>query len=126
MGTITSTKNDSNLTMPGYFLYVLECDNGSYYTGYTKNLARRYAEHRNGTAKSSYTRSFRPIRIAQCWHLDDSIGVVLRIERWIKQQSKATKILLIQRPDQLKAMVEKKLKIEVNIMPFNWSDIDQK
>lgn len=112
--------------MPGYFIYVLQCDNGSYYTGYTKDLARRYAEHRNGTAKSSYTRSYKPIRIAQCWHLADSIGVVLRIERWIKQQSKATKILLTQRPDQLKAMVEKNLKIEVNIMPYDWSDIDQK
>ncbi|MBT7521096.1 MAG: GIY-YIG nuclease family protein, partial [Nitrospina sp.] len=28
-----------------FWLYMLECENGSFYTGYTKNLAIRYYQH---------------------------------------------------------------------------------
>ena len=33
-----------------YFIYILECSNGSYYTGYTTDMERRYQEHLDGTA----------------------------------------------------------------------------
>ncbi len=39
-----------------YFVYILECKDGSLYTGITTDVARRLAEHKAGTA-SAYTRA---------------------------------------------------------------------
>lgn len=39
-----------------YFLYILECKDGSLYTGITTNLERRFKEHQNGVG-ANYTRS---------------------------------------------------------------------
>ncbi len=44
-------------------VYVLECADGSYYTGWTHDLVRRLAAHANGRA-AKYTRSRRPVRLA--------------------------------------------------------------
>lgn len=45
-----------------WFLYILECADGSYYTGITKDLDLRLAMHTSGKA-SRYTRSRRPVRM---------------------------------------------------------------
>jgi len=39
-----------------YYLYVIECGDGSLYTGITTDVERRFSEHQAGTA-SKYTRS---------------------------------------------------------------------
>jgi putative endonuclease len=39
-----------------YFVYVLQCEDGSLYTGITTDLARRLKEHKSGLG-GSYTRS---------------------------------------------------------------------
>lgn len=31
-----------------YFVYILQCDDGSLYTGITTDVTRRFAEHKNG------------------------------------------------------------------------------
>lgn len=43
-----------------WFVYILECRDGSFYTGVTNNLERRQHQHNDGTA-SRYTRSRRPV-----------------------------------------------------------------
>ena len=45
-----------------WFLYVLECNDGSFYTGVTKDIERRLAEHNDGKA-SKYTRTRRPVKL---------------------------------------------------------------
>ena len=47
---------------PPWFVYILECRDGSFYTGVTNNLERRQHEHTEGTA-SKYTRSRRPVTL---------------------------------------------------------------
>ena len=44
-----------------WLVYILECADGSYYTGITNNLTRRLEAHGAGTA-SKYTRGRRPVR----------------------------------------------------------------
>jgi len=44
-------------------LYVLECGDGSFYTGVTTDIDRRLREHQEGTA-SRYTRTRRPVVLA--------------------------------------------------------------
>jgi len=43
-----------------WFLYILRCQDGSLYTGVTKDLERRLQQHNQGTA-SRYTRTRRPV-----------------------------------------------------------------
>lgn len=39
-----------------YFIYVLECSDGFWYTGYTKNLTKRITDHKNGRVSSTKKR----------------------------------------------------------------------
>ena len=84
-----------------YWVYVLLCDNQSYYTGYTDNLEKRYRAHLDGTGKCKYTRSFKPIGIAQCWRIDGDKSLAMRMERDIKKLSKEQKQKLIAQPTTL-------------------------
>lgn len=45
-----------------YFAYMLMCADGTIYSGYTTDLARRVAAHNDGRG-AKYTRSRRPVRL---------------------------------------------------------------
>ena len=45
-----------------WFLYIVECRDGSLYTGITNDLDRRLSQHNDGTG-ARYTRSRRPVRM---------------------------------------------------------------
>ncbi len=51
--------------MSAWYVYILRCADGSFYTGITTDVARRVAEH-NGNDKlgARYTRSRRPVNLA--------------------------------------------------------------
>ena len=76
-------------------VYIIECSNGSYYTGYTTDIERRYQEHQQGTRKSRYTRSFPPKKLLATWTFE-SKSEALCIEYRIKQLSRKEKEKLIQ------------------------------
>ena len=46
-------------------LYVLECANDKYYVGKTKDVIRRFDEHKSGKG-SAWTSKFRPVKILEC------------------------------------------------------------
>ena len=81
-----------------YWVYILLCDNQSYYTGYTDNLEKRYRSHLNGTGGCKYTRSFKPLGIAQCWLISGDKLLAMQIERDIKKLSRKQKVDLINNP----------------------------
>lgn len=83
-----------------YWVYILYCENHSLYTGYTNNLDKRFAAHCNGTA-SKYTRSFRPLGIAQSWEITGGKSLAMKIEKHIKGLSRAHKEKIIKNPDAL-------------------------
>lgn len=84
-----------------YFIYILLCKNGNYYTGITTDLTRRYQEHLAGTAKCKYTRSFKPLKIAQSWKINEDKSVAMKIENFIKRLNKNKKHELILSPHKL-------------------------
>ena len=45
-----------------YYVYLLLCDDGSYYTGYTNNVASRLERHKKGYG-ARYTRMRKPKRV---------------------------------------------------------------
>ena len=44
------------------YMYVLECRDGSYYTGYTNDVKRRLAVHNSGKG-AKYTRARLPVKL---------------------------------------------------------------
>lgn len=55
-----------------WFLYLLECANGTYYAGITTDVAARFLAHQQGKG-ARYTRANPPIRIlAQAVYADRS------------------------------------------------------
>lgn len=87
--------------MSNYWVYILLCDNHSYYTGYTNDITRRYQSHVTGTGKCKYTRSFKPIGIAQCWEVVGDKAMAMKIERFIKKLTRIEKENLIKKPKDL-------------------------
>jgi len=49
--------------MKQWVLYILECGDGSLYTGITNDLVRRLSQHENGQG-AKYTRGRGPFRLA--------------------------------------------------------------
>ena len=108
-----------------FWLYMLECENGSFYTGYTKNLAIRYHQHISGKHSARYTRSFKPVKIAQCWRLFDTVGTALKVERFIKKQNRKTKLRWIENPEDLKLRIFKNMEIELILYPFDCLKVEK-
>ncbi len=81
-----------------YWVYILLCENQSYYTGYTDNLERRYRSHLDGTGGCKYTRSFKPLCIAQSWLIHGDKVLAMQIERNIKKLSRKQKMEIILHP----------------------------
>lgn len=48
--------------MSTWYLYLIECDDGSLYTGITTDVERRYAQHVAGKG-ARYTRMKKPVRL---------------------------------------------------------------
>lgn len=47
---------------PIWHLYLIECIDGSYYTGITTDVERRFEQHKQGVA-ARYTRSHKPLHV---------------------------------------------------------------
>ena len=81
-----------------YWIYILQCNNNAYYTGYTTDLPRRYQEHLAGSSKCKYTRSFKPLCIAQSWQVNSDKSSAMQIEIFIKKMQRKEKEKLISNP----------------------------
>lgn len=81
-----------------YWVYMLFCSNNTYYTGYTNNLAKRYQSHLSGTGGCKYTRSFKPLNMAQCWKIQGDKALAMSVERGIKKLCRAEKENIIANP----------------------------
>jgi putative endonuclease len=102
----TTWKNVNNK----YWVYILLCENNSYYTGYTIDLVKRYQSHVNGTGKCKYTRSFKPVCIAQYWEILGDKVFAMKMERYIKKLSHQQKEEIIAEPSKL-AVIDARVKI---------------
>ncbi|WP_022661926.1 GIY-YIG nuclease family protein [Paucidesulfovibrio longus] len=71
------------MTDSPWFVYLLECADGTYYCGVTTDLDRRLTAH-NAGAGAKYTRSRTPVRAVACCPCADK-GAALRLEMAIKK-----------------------------------------
>jgi putative endonuclease len=49
--------------LSSWYVYILECADGSLYTGITTDLERRLREHNEGKLGARYTRARRPVAL---------------------------------------------------------------
>lgn len=75
-----------------YYVYIVRCKDGTFYTGYTNNIKRRLKEHNNGQSK--YCRGRRPVKI-QHIEIFKKQGNAMRRELEIKKLSRKAKLKLI-------------------------------
>lgn len=75
-----------------YFVYLLECEDGSLYTGVTTNVERRFAEHRLGIG-SRFTRARKAKRIIYSEPQPDR-SMAQKREAEIKKWPRAKKLAL--------------------------------
>jgi len=76
-----------------FYVYILLCRDGSFYTGYTKNLDERTRLHASGKG-ARYTRMHKPKRVAYVELFDSRVKAMKR-EREIKKLSHQQKLNLI-------------------------------
>lgn len=98
---VMSSYGEGLMTDQCNWVYILHCDNDTYYTGYTNDLAKRYRSHVDGSGKCKYTRSFKPLKIAQAWKIKGDKAFSMQVERSIKKLSRAEKENIIAHPKKL-------------------------
>jgi putative endonuclease len=75
-----------------WFLYLIECEDDSLYTGIAVDVVARYQQHVNGTG-ARYTRSRAPRRLLATFELPDR-SVASKAEYAVKRLPVPTKRLL--------------------------------
>lgn len=78
-----------------WFVYILECTDGSLYTGIATDVSRRLAEHMAGTG-AKYTRSH-PVKSCVYFEKCATRSEALRREVAIKRLPRAKKLALIEK-----------------------------
>jgi len=85
-------REQEETVLNSWTVYILECADGSLYTGITNDLASRITAHENGTG-AKYTRGRAPFRLVykeEC----DSRSHASKREREIKTLKRADKLKL--------------------------------
>jgi len=78
-----------------YFVYILECSDGTLYTGITTDLDRRLHEHNHTTKGAKYTRTRRPVKFV--YHeIYENRSEASKRELLIKKMKRQEKIYLVE------------------------------
>jgi len=75
---------DYNNTM--HFVYIIECEDGSFYTGSSPNPKERFKRHQTGTG-GRYTRLRKPVKLIYTEKFDtksDALKRELQIKGWTR------------------------------------------
>jgi predicted GIY-YIG superfamily endonuclease len=71
-----------------FWVYILQCSDGSYYTGHTDDLETRVAKHQQGTFRG-YTSKRLPVKLVFCSEFptrDDAFARERQIKGWSRRK----------------------------------------
>ena len=74
-----------------FWVYILRCSDGSYYTGQTDDIEKRFAEHQNGI-KCVYTKRRRPVDLFFSEYFatrDEARDAERQIKGWTRRKKEA-------------------------------------
>ena len=78
--------------MYNFSVYILQCNDGSYYVGVTNNLERRIWEHQTGFNETCYTFTRRPVVLKYFENTSDIKQAILRekqLKGWSRKKKEA-------------------------------------
>ena len=78
--------------MKTYYVYILQCSDGSYYTGVTNDVERRFYEHQEGLIEGCYTHNKRPLKLMCVEEFTDIVEAISRekqIKGWTRKKKEA-------------------------------------
>lgn len=78
----------------GFYCYIVECSDGSYYTGWSTDPTRREKQHNRGTG-SRYTRLHRPVHLVYIEEQPDRVSAMRREAAIKKLPRKAKRALIL-------------------------------
>ena len=76
-----------------WYVYIIECSDGTLYTGISNNISKRIREHNSGIG-SKYTRGRRPVKLLAKWDCADK-SHASKMECRIKGLTRADKLKAI-------------------------------
>ena len=82
-----------------FYCYILECADGTFYTGWTTDPPRREKQHNAGRG-ARYTRDRRPVKLVYVEELPDRTAAMKR-ELAIKAMKRARKKMLVEESRQV-------------------------
>lgn len=77
-----------------YYIYILECADGSLYVGSTNDLEKRLHQHNNSKSGAHYTKIRRPVVLRYSEKLKN-LSEALKREAEIKKWNREEKLILI-------------------------------
>jgi putative endonuclease len=96
----TPQENSGSIRVPArtsasekFFCYIVECADGTYYTGWSTDPERRVRQHNRGKG-ARYTRSRLPVRLVYVEEQPDKVSAMRR-ERQVKKLKRSEKERLI-------------------------------
>ncbi len=75
----------------GFWTYILECADRSFYVGHTDDLERRLAKHQSGEL-GGFTSTRRPVRLVwaqESASREEALGSELQIKKWSRAKKQA-------------------------------------
>src|SRR6266700_3183230 len=87
-------QGDERTNQEKHYVYIVQCADGSLYTGYARNVELRVATHNAGKG-SRYTRAHLPVTLLASWSFERK-NEALKAEYAIKQLSRVQKLRLIE------------------------------
>jgi putative endonuclease len=91
---VDEPRGSSTFIIMAYFCYIVECSDGTFYTGWSTDPQRRERQHNLGRG-ARYTRDRRPVRLVYVEELPDKPSA-LRRELRIKRLPREKKLKLIE------------------------------
>jgi putative endonuclease len=78
--------------MHNYYVYIVQCRDGLYYTGVTNNLEKRLVEHNEGINPNSFTYQRRPVVLKYYEHfqnIQNAIAWEKQLKGWSRKKKEA-------------------------------------
>lgn len=75
-----------------FYVYILRCADGSYYTGHTDDLEKRIGEHQAGQVPGCYTHERRPVILAYAQDFptrEEALASEMQVKRWSRAKKEA-------------------------------------
>ena len=94
--------------MKGY-MYILECADGSYYTGSTTHLEKRITQHQNGEG-ANHTKKHLPVKVVyyeEYDRIDKAFKREKQVQRWRREKKEA---LILRQPETLPLLARNSLR----------------